>query len=509
MASILPLQIAAFILFLEAIWSGLGVRRYRHLAKCHMGPHRTATTGTSNGEDNKIAHSGLVAEGLQVLQRLLDPEEAHAELLRTTAWLDDWWHGVSKTNELGLGDISDFLSSILGLSMTGVSDVAAFMRQMSLRFIETLGLDISIHDRWISPDSGGYFGTSPEINKPTQELLVSTRNCSKHDQPGEVGSAIASRNPRASLIADLRTPLKASYRPMYFYALTEAVAGISHVQMTRRMGFKLASKTSIAAYYVRKPPSGQPQGYRRPPIVFLHGIGLGLSPYTAFLRTLKEQHPDRTIVAVQYKHVSMRLTARIPTAVEVADDVATFLQSWGFAAAGEHQQNGAEIVGHSYGTLVASALSRRHASLIAGLTLIDPVCFAMFLPHLVRKTLHLDAFAAGHNLPTRSNLRVEGNCNSYHLDDTIAACSHLGDRDISAANRPRTKWQPIRSLMKGNFELNSSKPAFSWFENCNYSDRSICFLVITEATPSPIQSSLTHRAGNSGATLCCSHVWAL
>ena len=51
----------------------------------------------------------------------------------------------------------------------------------------------------------------------------------------------------------------------------------------------------------------------------------------------------------------------------------------------------ANVVAHSYGTMVASGLAKRHPSLLAGLTLIDPVCFAMFLPHLVVNTLHFDA----------------------------------------------------------------------------------------------------------------------
>lgn len=51
----------------------------------------------------------------------------------------------------------------------------------------------------------------------------------------------------------------------------------------------------------------------------------------------------------------------------------------------------ANVIGHSYGTLVASSLAKKHPQLLAGLTLIDPVCFAMFLPHLVANTLHFDA----------------------------------------------------------------------------------------------------------------------
>ena len=80
-------------------------------------------------------------------------------------------------------------------------------------------------------------------------------------------------------------------------------------------------------------------------VVVLHGIGLGLAPYLRLLARLasaalcigsgKEQQRSSDgqpaplsirrrpwrVVAVQYRHVSMRLTRRIPAAEEVAADV--------------------------------------------------------------------------------------------------------------------------------------------------------------------------------------------
>lgn len=114
------------------------------------------------------------------------------------------------------------------------------------------------------------------------------------------------------------------YRPLVFYLLTELVAGVTHLQLSRRMGFSIAAKSGLATYYIQRAPATAPA---QPPLVFLHGIGLGLAPYTGFLQRLAAQHTDRTIIAVQYRHVSMRLTAHIPSATEVSDDVAAFLTS--------------------------------------------------------------------------------------------------------------------------------------------------------------------------------------
>ncbi|PNH10710.1 hypothetical protein TSOC_002507 [Tetrabaena socialis] len=181
-----------------------------------------------------------------------------------------------------------------------------------------------------------------------------------------------------------------------------------------------------------------------PPLVFLHGIGLGLAPYLRLLRrTVAAGGGRRVVYAVQYKHVSMRLTTTIPAPHEVAADVAAFLAGQPHASATNASVRSKQrahrcrpalsrptmspcdisptcrtqgvtrvsVLAHSYGTLVASALNKLAvaaaaaagsrggggggggaggggAPAICRLTLVDPVCFAMFLPHLVRNTIY-------------------------------------------------------------------------------------------------------------------------
>ena len=55
------------------------------------------------------------------------------------------------------------------------------------------------------------------------------------------------------------------------------------------------------------------------PIVFLHGVGAGLLPYIPFL--LRVTALDRPVLAVEYKHLSMRWTDFIPTAPQVGAGV--------------------------------------------------------------------------------------------------------------------------------------------------------------------------------------------
>ena len=140
-------------------------------------------------------------DGLRVLQRLLDPEEAHADLLRTTEWFQEWWTGVAKTEELGIGDISDFLSSvILGISSRS-EEMASVLRQASQSFVDALGLNIASTD-----ETGQCQGPGDESASPcSSQRHADTSYCS-------------TRNPRASLVADSKSPLKPVFRPMFFYA---------------------------------------------------------------------------------------------------------------------------------------------------------------------------------------------------------------------------------------------------------------------------------------------------
>ncbi len=100
-------------------------------------------------------------------------------------------------------------------------------------------------------------------------------------------------------------------RPLLFYILMEAIAGWTHMVLTLRLGFRRCQSTATATYYVK-----QGRKPNRPPIVFLHGIGIGIAPYVAFIARLA-QRTGRTVIAVQYKHVSMRMTHHVPSATEV------------------------------------------------------------------------------------------------------------------------------------------------------------------------------------------------
>lgn len=244
-------------------------------------------------------------------------------------------------------------------------------------------------------------GTDSESD--TDEVLLQQQPAQHAQQQGEQKQEAAGGGV-ARLMACQVDPVRASYRPLSFYLIMEALAGWTHCQLTG-MGFTAVDLPGGTATVYEWCPEANAGKYEygseveegqqdeTEPLVFMHGIGVGLAPYLPMLgRILKATGGRRRVYALQFRHVSMRLCASIPEPHEVAADVAAFLTS-------RHVSSFA-LMAHSYGTFVASALNKlllpngeAAAAAAAGLsisrlTLVDPVAFAMFLPHLVRSAIY-------------------------------------------------------------------------------------------------------------------------
>ena len=87
------------------------------------------------------------------------------------------------------------------------------------------------------------------------------------------------------------------------------------------------------------------------PILVIHGIGIGLYPYVAFLRELAAQDPDVGILAVEILPISMHITAPPLARDAMCAAITRILDA--------HGLHRVVVTGHSYGTVVASYLLRR------------------------------------------------------------------------------------------------------------------------------------------------------
>eukprot|EP01024_Parvocaulis_polyphysoides_P041496 TRINITY_DN38048_c0_g1_i2.p1 TRINITY_DN38048_c0_g1~~TRINITY_DN38048_c0_g1_i2.p1 ORF type:complete len:336 (+),score=22.50 TRINITY_DN38048_c0_g1_i2:55-1008(+) len=116
------------------------------------------------------------------------------------------------------------------------------------------------------------------------------------------------------------------------------------------------------------------------PILFLHGLGAGTLPYLGFLLKIMREFPDHPLILTEMRHVAMRWTLRAKSINEVATDVATLFSKYGI--------DRAHVIGHSYGTFVASTLVNRYSHLVESICLIDPVCMMICEPTLVANFIY-------------------------------------------------------------------------------------------------------------------------
>ncbi|KCV68500.1 hypothetical protein H696_04792 [Fonticula alba] len=232
-------------------------------------------------------------------------------------------------------------------------------------------------------------------------------------------------------------PVVVHHRPLVWYAVVSLVRMLcSHV--LRRAGLE-SKRCGCVYYWIYKPagalagaPAGAPaEPAPSTPIVFVHGIGLGLVPYFLVVWRLlglaKTQR--RGFVALELPQISQRLFWDAnPTAREVVRDLDTLLESEFDAptadadadadsptdatttavapgtsapaqravtaargaggASSTRRRTRALFIGHSIGSLTCSWMTRLHPERVAGLMLLDPVCFLLCLSDVAHNFLH-------------------------------------------------------------------------------------------------------------------------
>ncbi|GLC42878.1 hypothetical protein PLESTM_001392800 [Pleodorina starrii] len=222
--------------------------------------------------------------------------------------------------------------------------------------------------------------------------------------------------PGLQVMTHLWEPLRVMYRPVLWYGITEVLAVLCRMVLLA-LGFKLGTLTTQPTGPMMVAISGDRTGTTTTtnsssstrgssssssssslgngsqgggnndgggggggtvPVLFLHGVGLGILPYTNLLRCLIAA--GLPVVAVQYKHVSMRLCSIIPSADDIAAAVVGLMDELGLGQAC--------VVAHSYGTFVASRLAQKYGLRLQSLVLMDPVCFGMFLPSLLANFIY-------------------------------------------------------------------------------------------------------------------------
>lgn len=130
------------------------------------------------------------------------------------------------------------------------------------------------------------------------------------------------------------------------------------------------------------------------PILFLHGIGVGLYPYMEFLKELNQGRRAEDgvigILAVEMLSISSRITSPLPRKQEMCRQLRTILQHHGFEryVLVSHSYVYASLsrsntnVALRYGSVISTHLLKMPelASMIASVILVDPVSILLHQP---------------------------------------------------------------------------------------------------------------------------------
>jgi pimeloyl-ACP methyl ester carboxylesterase len=161
-------------------------------------------------------------------------------------------------------------------------------------------------------------------------------------------------------------------RPTIYYAVTIGLSIPTHVTLWT-LGFKYTHHPSVSTYYRHGTADALP-------IVLFHGIGIGLTPYLSFIRTMVKRYPNHTIVCFEMSSVAMRLQLNHLLPVEYAQIYKYELDLLGI--------DKILAIGHSLGTTSLCWLDRFYPSLIHSRIFIDPICFSLWTHDIAKNFVY-------------------------------------------------------------------------------------------------------------------------
>ncbi|TFK96830.1 hypothetical protein BDV98DRAFT_597219 [Pterulicium gracile] len=183
-------------------------------------------------------------------------------------------------------------------------------------------------------------------------------------------------------------PVMTLHRPLVWYlivffvdAWTSSSLRYTGFRPHNTMGWFSAFPPRPLTFFGRPTPVQDASYWYKPhtsttklPIVFIHGIGIGLWPYIPFLKGIIAQDPTVGILLIEIVPITMHISHRPPPAPLTVQRIASILAF--------HSIDRFVLAAHSYGTVVSTHLlhSELTAPLISSVLFIDPIPFLLHLP---------------------------------------------------------------------------------------------------------------------------------
>lgn len=211
------------------------------------------------------------------------------------------------------------------------------------------------------------------------------------------------RNHKAKCMRLNFDPIGATHKPLFYYALIFALNRIVSLYYLHVLGMvrleincntqNILGESGIMNPQSKRPRTRIPYWYRPPssdaseyqsknPLVFVHGIGVGLFSYFSFFRKLTRK-TKRPIFVLELRNVSTSFypfcskeIENIPTHRETVDGIENFLDIHGYS------KSQCSFIGHSLGSTVVTWIIKHKPFLINHAIFLDPVCFLLHYPNV-------------------------------------------------------------------------------------------------------------------------------
>ncbi|ODA79540.1 hypothetical protein RJ55_05134 [Drechmeria coniospora] len=209
---------------------------------------------------------------------------------------------------------------------------------------------------------------------------------------GQLGRRLSLGRGEAKCLRLTLDGITSTYRGLLWYSIVFLVDQLTHLAMLSH-GFQFYARSPSVALRTIPPRPQELIALRRSPvsdlsywyypycrtngelpIVFFHGIGIGLWTYIRFVADLRAAK-TRGVIAIELLPISFRLTAPPPDKLRFLLQMVTIL--------GHHQGwDKFAIASHSYGSVLATHMLRSPAlgHRVASIVLIDPVTIMLHLP---------------------------------------------------------------------------------------------------------------------------------
>ena len=141
--------------------------------------------------------------------------------------------------------------------------------------------------------------------------------------------------------------------------------------MLARNGFRLCKSGASLSYWYRE---GSGEQSDMLPVVFCHGLGVGVLPYIQFIKDLVNVCPGRQVFLINLPNISMQPNTYVHSSQSLVHDICKMLEAWSVESA--------HFIGHSFGSCVMSFVlkSPQGSKYVGAATFIDPVTFLLCKP---------------------------------------------------------------------------------------------------------------------------------